>query len=131
MFHWVLNTSPIIVSAFSIISFRSSCSQMSFKMDALINFAIVTGKHLCWSPFLINLQDCKPANLLKSDSNTGVFLWILWNIYALASLLITFIFTIGSAISTSDNNQVKAAGKDYVNVKPVWPVCVCAATMLQ
>ena len=28
-------------------------------------------------------------------------------------------FTIELANSTSDNDQVKAAGKDYVNVKPV------------
>ena len=28
-------------------------------------------------------------------------------------------FTIGQAVSTSDNDQVKAAGKDYMNVKPV------------
>ena len=28
-------------------------------------------------------------------------------------------FTIGQAVSTSDNDQVKPAGKDYVNVKPV------------
>ena len=36
-------------------------------------------------------------------------------------------------IDNSDHvhNWVKAAGKDYVNVKPVWPVCVCVATMLQ
>ena len=39
---------------------------------------------------------------------------------ALASLLITWnMFRIGWAVSTSGNNQVKAAGKDYVNVKPV------------
>ena len=37
-------------------------------------------------------------------------------------------FTIGYAVSASENDQVKAAGKDYVNVKPV---CVCVATMLQ
>ena len=40
-------------------------------------------------------------------------------------------FTIGLAVPASDNDQVKAPGKDYVNVKPVWPVCVCVATMLQ
>ena len=33
-------------------------------------------------------------------------------------------FTAGQAASTSDNDQVKPAGKDYVNVKPVWPKCV-------
>ena len=42
------------------------------------NFAIFTGKHLCWSLFLIKLQALWPAALLKSDSNTcSVFLWIL------------------------------------------------------
>ena len=40
-------------------------------------------------------------------------------------------FTIGLAVSASHNDQVKPAGNDYVNVKPVWPVCVCVATMLQ
>ena len=28
-------------------------------------------------------------------------------------------FTIGQAVSTSDNDQVKPTGKDYVNVEPV------------
>ena len=51
---------------------------------------------------------------------------------ALASLLITWnIFTIEQAISTSDNDQVKAAGKDYVNVKPELPEFVCFVVMLQ
>ena len=40
-------------------------------------------------------------------------------------------FTIEQAVSTSDNDQVKRAGKDYVNVKPAWPACVCVATMLE
>ena len=40
----------------------------------LVNF---TGKHLCWSLFLIKLQAWTPATLLKRDSNTGVFLWSL------------------------------------------------------
>ena len=40
-------------------------------------------------------------------------------------------FAIGLAASASKNGQVKAAGKDFVNVKPVWPVCVCVATILQ
>ena len=33
-------------------------------------------------------------------------------------------FTIGQAVSTSGNDQVKLAEKDYVNVKPVCPVYV-------
>ena len=32
---------------------RSSCWQMLFKIGALKNFATFTGKHLCWSLFLI------------------------------------------------------------------------------
>ena len=31
-------------------------------------------------------------------------------------------FTIRQAVSTSDNDQVKAAKKNYMNVKPV---CIC------
>ena len=43
----------------------------------LKNFAIFTGKQLCWSLFLIKLQAWRPATLFKIDSNTGVFLRIL------------------------------------------------------
>ena len=35
---------------------KSNHSQMFFKVGALKNFAIVTGKCLCWSLFLINSQ---------------------------------------------------------------------------
>ena len=44
------------------------------KISVLKNFAIITGKHLCWSLFLRKLQVLKPATLLKGDSNNGVFL---------------------------------------------------------
>ena len=47
---------------------RSSRSQMFFKISVLKNFALFTGKHLCWSLFLIKRE-------------TGVFLWILRNFY--------------------------------------------------
>ena len=40
-------------------------------------------------------------------------------------------FTIEQAVSTSGNDEVKAPGKDYVNVKPVRLACLCVATMLQ
>ena len=36
-----------------------------FKQNFLKNFAILTGKHLCWSLFLINLQASRIATLLK------------------------------------------------------------------
>ena len=58
---------------------RSSCSKIFIKISVLKYFAIFTGKHLCWSPFSRKLQVLNPANLLKGDSNTGVFLWILRN----------------------------------------------------
>ena len=45
----------------------------SLKKSVLINFGNFTGKHLCWSLFLIELQAFKPAILLKRDSNTDVF----------------------------------------------------------
>ena len=45
-------------------SSRSS-HQMCLEKVILKYFTIFTGKHLCWT--------LKPANLLKRDSNTGVF----------------------------------------------------------
>ena len=47
------------------------------KKPLLKNFAIFTGKQLCWRLFLIKLQAFSPETLLKRDSNTGVFLCIL------------------------------------------------------
>ena len=52
-------------------------SEMFYKKAVLRNFAIFTGKHLCWSLFLIKLQAFRPDS--KRDSNTGVFLGILRN----------------------------------------------------
>ena len=43
----------------------NSRSQMFSKTDVLNNFAIVTGKNLCWSLFLIKFQDWKPTFLFK------------------------------------------------------------------
>ena len=34
-----------------------------------------SGKHMCWSLFLIKLHALRPATLLKRDSKTGVLLW--------------------------------------------------------
>ena len=50
------------------------CSLNKFFCKTLLLF---TGKHLCWSLFLIKLQASRLATLLKRDSYTGVFLWIL------------------------------------------------------
>ena len=50
---------------------RSTHSQKLFK-TGLKNFTNFTGKHLCWTLFLIKLQPFRPTTLLKRDSNTGV-----------------------------------------------------------
>ena len=52
---------------------RSSPSQMFLKIGAFKNFANFTGKHLCWSFFLLKFQTLRPATLLKSNYNTGIF----------------------------------------------------------
>ena len=46
---------------------RSSRSQMFFRIGVLKKFAMFTEKHLCWSLFLIKLQDfrCFPVNIAK------------------------------------------------------------------
>ena len=55
---------------------RTSRSLVFFEIGFLKNFAIFTGKHLCWS-----LLAWRSATLLKRHSNTGVFLWILGNFW--------------------------------------------------
>ena len=57
-----------------------SSHQRCFMKAAPENFTIFTRKPLCWSLFLVKLQVFRSAILLKRDSNTGVFLWILQNI---------------------------------------------------
>ena len=50
--------------------------QMLYKIVVLKNFANSTGKHLCWNLFLKKVAGWRPATLLKTDSDTGVFLRI-------------------------------------------------------
>ena len=52
--------------------------QVFLKIGVLKNFAISTGKYLCWSFLLIKLQAFR---LVIRDFNTGVFLWILQSFY--------------------------------------------------
>ena len=47
---------------------------MFFKIGFLKNFAILTGKHLYQSLFLIKLQAFRFATLFKRDPNARVFL---------------------------------------------------------
>ena len=64
--------------------FRSSIFQKQppeafYKKAVLKNFTIFTEKHLRWSLFLIKLQTFRPETLLKRESSTDDFLWILRN----------------------------------------------------
>ena len=56
--------------------FSEKRPEVFYKKAALKNFAILTGKHLCCSLFLIKLQAFWPATLLKRDSNTGAFAFL-------------------------------------------------------
>ena len=56
--------------------FRSSHRRCSIKK---LPFAMFTGKYLCWSLYLKKLLIFRPATLLKGDSSTSAFLWILRN----------------------------------------------------
>ena len=64
---------------------RSSCYSKCFFFliqSCYSNFAIFTGKHLCWSLFSIKFQGWRAPTLLIRDSNTRVLLWILQNFYS-------------------------------------------------
>ena len=50
-----------------ILNSRSSHQRCSIEKAVFKNFAIFTGKHLCWSLLLIDLQVLKPLNLLKGE----------------------------------------------------------------
>ena len=47
--------------------FRSSRSQMFFKVVVRKSYAIFAGKQLRWSLFLIKFQSFRPATLLKRN----------------------------------------------------------------
>ena len=52
--------------------YRSSSQSCFIKKVLSKNFAIFTGKHLCWRLFFLE------STLFKRVSNTSVFVWILW-----------------------------------------------------
>ena len=63
----------------AVIALKIAQQQSSMNKGVLKNFAVLTGKHLRWSPFLKKLQLFRASTLLRRDSNTGVFLSLLWN----------------------------------------------------
>ena len=74
--------------------YRSIHSQMFFKIGVLKYFSIFTGKHLCWSLFLIKFisnflkkrlqHRCFPMNIVKFlriAFSIEHFLWLLLTVY--------------------------------------------------
>ena len=50
------------------------------QIGVLRNFTKLSWKHLCLSFFFNKVAGLRPRTLLKRDSNTDVFRWILWNL---------------------------------------------------
>ena len=83
------------------LNLRRSNWNSSVKKRVLRNFANFSGKSLCWSLFLIELQALRPAALLKRDSNTDDFLWnlkkfwedLIWSLPVTASETCSFTWT--------------------------------------
>ena len=80
--------------------YTSNRLQMFFKVAVLKNFAIFTGKHLCWSLFLIKYPAFRATTLLKGGfpANIAKFLrttfyreslrWLLLNVLEKGCLLL-------------------------------------------
>ena len=58
---------------FHITLFQKQPPEVFYKKAVLKNFAIFTGKHMCWNLFLIKLQAIRLTSLLKRDSNIRYF----------------------------------------------------------
>ena len=67
------------INIYNSISWKVAVRRCSWKKMFCKNFA--TEKHLCWSLFLIKVQAWRSSILWKRDPNTGVFMWIFWNIW--------------------------------------------------
>ena len=102
---------------------RSSRPQMFYKIVVLKIFTIFTGKHLFWGKhlrwrfFLINLQSFSPATLSKRDSNTVVFLWILWHF--LYSFYPNCSGGCSCTVRTSGSNKNCIFAEQYWNFKSI------------
>ena len=55
------------------INVQKQSPEVLYKKSVFKNFANFTGKHLCWSLFLIELQALSAVTSLKRDSHTAVF----------------------------------------------------------
>ena len=108
-----------------------------FKIGVLKNFAVFTGKHcsLRWGLSLIKLQAFRP--LLKRDSNTGVFLWILQTFWeqlfyrtpatAASEGLYDWFFTGKCPDSGKLYQQLEL---EFLNQRSCWDVYACFIVLL-
>ena len=72
-----LSAKVYTLSPFYFTSLQKQSPVLFYKKVVLKYFAIITEKHLFWGFFLIKLQAFSPETLLKRNSNTAAFLWIL------------------------------------------------------
>ena len=77
--HFEWNEKYLTKFCYKVYICRSSQRKCSLK-KLLLNISQYSQTDTCRSLFLINLQSWRLVTLLKRDSNTGVFLWILQNI---------------------------------------------------
>ena len=84
----IIVTGGFSKKSFFIIIFRSSHTQIFFKTGVVRNFAIFTGKHLCWSFFLIKFAGLSTSSQkrlqhrwLQQSENCDIFMnrFYFWN----------------------------------------------------
>ena len=71
------------------------------------NCAKFTGKHRCWSLFLLTLQAQRSITLLKRESNKGVILWILRNLKFVQYTIHWYKIQMLKKISSGQNKRYK------------------------
>ena len=60
---------------------RSRHLKEFYKKGVLQYSMKFTGKHLCWGLFCNKAAGWRPITSLNTESVTGAFLWIFWNLY--------------------------------------------------
>ena len=59
---------------------RTSRPEEFYKKGVLKYSTNFTGKDLRWGLFCNKAADCRPVTWLNTESDTGAFLWIFWNL---------------------------------------------------
>ena len=88
----LLNELSVTVSGSLISSWISSHPRCSIKRGVLRNFANFTGKHLCWSLFLINFLIKFRKFKRRTFANDYFYSWVAYALYALRSFESYIIF---------------------------------------